>query len=122
MRVSEHLEAACEFFSIASAAKTTPVQAQNYFYACINYIESLLGANDSGVHSFSHEDRSNKMILASHIFESQDIKSYDQLITLRNLSGYRGRNGSTVRRIGKIAKHFRTKALNRKTRAGQAAA
>ena len=110
MKDSEHLEAAGEFFEVAASAKTSPVRAQNYFYACINYIEYVL-AKSADEHSFSHEDRNSRMMIAKASFDNADVRAYDELITLRNLSGYRGRNGHTVEEIRKIAQRFREKAL-----------
>ena len=78
------------------------VAAQNYFYAAINFIESIFARKNE--HSFNHENRFRKLFENSALF-SKDIIELYQLVDrdLRNKVAYRGENGEKYAAIKKLA-------------------
>lgn len=80
------------------------VAAQNYFYAAVNLIEAAF-AKKLGYHSFSHENRMNKLIESRNIFSNEIIKLYELVDRdQRNKVTYRGENGEKYRNIKQLAK------------------
>lgn len=79
------------------------VASQNYFYAGINAIESMLAAKD--IHSFNHENRNRHMIENPDLFDDGFFRLYNEIDRdLRNKVAYRGVNGSKYKQIKDFAK------------------
>lgn len=118
MKSEVHKTAAEEYFRIAEDAdsrrskekedvKKTAlmvVAAQNYFYSAVNCIEAVF-AGKLAAHSFSHENRMNKMIENRALFSKEIIELYDVVDRdQRNKVTYRGENGAKYQNIRKLAK------------------
>jgi len=77
--------------------------AQNYFYSAVNSVEAVF-AEKLECHSFSHENRMNRLLENRSLFSEEIIALYglvdrDQ----RNKVTYRGENGDKYRNIKKLA-------------------
>jgi len=79
--------------------------AQNFFYASTNAIESTLAKKN--IHSFNHEDRLNKMLEHSELFDEEIIRSCMEPIShgesYRSKVAYRGENGEKYKKLKQIA-------------------
>lgn len=120
MRKEIHIIAAKEHFKVAGdynkkmqeekdenkkiALRT--VASQNYFYAGVNAIETILTGKD--VHSFNHESRNRNMAENPSLFDDELYRLYNDVDRdLRNKVAYRGLNGGMYERM----KKFATKAI-----------
>ncbi len=122
MEEKVHLLAARFHFEIAEEknkeydAETDPdkrtalriVAAQNYFYAIVNWIETVLA--QKGEHSFSHENRMSRvlekrMLFGEEIFQLFKKVERDQ----RNKVAYRGENGPLYENIVTLANFLKEK-------------
>ena len=74
------------------------VSAPNFFYAAVNWIESVFARNNE--HSFNHENRMSKIYENRPSF-SEEIISLYQLVERdqRNKVTYRGENGPKYENI-----------------------
>lgn len=80
------------------------VAAQNYFYSAVNCIEAIF-AKKLEFHSFSHENRMNKIIENKNLFSEEIIVLYEMVDRdQRNKVTYRGENGEKYKNIKKLAK------------------
>lgn len=78
--------------------------AQNYFYCIINFIEAVF-AEKLEEHSFSHENRMNKILENKSIFPEKLIEQYSIIDrNLRNKVAYRGENGKKYEAIKELAR------------------
>ncbi len=78
------------------------VAAQNYFYAAVNWIESVFARNKE--HSFSHENRMSKILENRPWFSEEVIGPYTEVErSQRNRVTYRGENGQKYENIKKLA-------------------
>lgn len=111
-----HLWAAKIYFEIAEKAHTDyekepdadkkvalrVVAAQNYFYAAVNWIESIFAKNKE--HSFNHENRMSKILENRPLFSEEAISLYTEIErSQRNRVTYRGENGPKYDNIKKLA-------------------
>ena len=111
-----HLWAAQFYFEIAEAKnqeyeKETDVDkrvalrvvaAQNYFYATVNWIESIFAKNKE--HSFNHENRMSKILENRPLFDEEVISLYTEVErNQRNKVTYRGENGPKYENIKRLA-------------------
>jgi len=120
MRKEIHFIAAKEHFDIAKnydkkmkeekdenkkiALRT--VASQNYFYAGINAIESILAGKD--VHSFNHENRNRNVAENIGLFDDELYRLYNEVDRdIRNKVAYRGLNGKKYEKV----KEFSSKAV-----------
>ncbi len=78
------------------------VAAQNYFYASVNWIESVFAKNKE--HSFNHENRMSKILENRPLFAEEVISLYTEIErNQRNKVTYRGENGPKYENIKKLA-------------------
>lgn len=78
--------------------------AQNYFYSIINFIEAVL-AEKLEEHSFSHENRMNKILEHKSLFSEKAVEQYSAVDrSLRNKVAYRGENGKKYEAIKELAR------------------
>ena len=78
------------------------VAAQNYFYASVNWIESIFAKNKE--HSFNHENRMSKILENRPLFSEEVISLYTEVErNQRNKVTYRGENGEKYENIKKLA-------------------
>ncbi len=78
------------------------VAAQNYFYAAINWIESVFAQKKE--HSFNHENRMSKILENRAIFSEEVIGLYMEVErNQRNKVTYRGENGKKYENIRTLA-------------------
>ena len=79
------------------------VAAQNYFYAAVNCVEAVF-AQKLSVHSFSHENRMNRMIENNKLFTKEILDLYELVDRdQRNRVTYRGENGEKYKNIKKLS-------------------
>ena len=117
MRFETHKAAAEEYLKIAEALDLQKnkendddrntalriVAAQNYFYAAVNCVEAVF-AKKLSVHSFSHENRMNRMIENNKLFTKEILDLYELVDRdQRNKVTYRGENGEKYKNIKKLA-------------------
>ncbi|MBS3122277.1 hypothetical protein J4434_05345 [Candidatus Woesearchaeota archaeon] len=80
------------------------VAAQNYFYSIVNLIEAAF-AKKLAYHSFSHENRMNKLIETKPLFSNEIVRLYELVDRdQRNKVTYRGENGEKYKNIKRLAK------------------
>ena len=78
------------------------VAAQNYFYAAVNWIESIFAKNKE--HSFSQENRMSKILENRTLFDEEVISLYTEVErNQRNKVTYRGENGEKYENIKILA-------------------
>ncbi len=78
------------------------VAAQNYFYASVNWIESVFAKNKE--HSFNHENRMSRILENRPLFSEEVINLYTEVErNQRNKVTYRGENGQKYENIKKLA-------------------
>ena len=107
----EYLAVADEYYHKLSMEKDETkktalrvVAAQNYFYCTVNVIEAIF-AKKQNYHSYSHENRMNKILENQFLFTQEIVKLYDLVDRdLRNKVAYRGENGQKYKDIRALAK------------------
>ncbi|MCX6706974.1 MAG: hypothetical protein NT001_02430, partial [Candidatus Woesearchaeota archaeon] len=78
--------------------------AQNYFYSAVNCIEAVFAVKLKA-HSFSHENRMNRIMENRALFSKEIVELYEIVDRdQRNKVTYRGENGSKYQNIKRLAK------------------